>query len=321
MNHIGDKALQGVLDALGRLYAAPQGRTEERLRTFLQPKIQALQRRKDETATAYRTRLLLAFTGSRWATVRRKIAEDFTDVHEDVVERVNNSLEQAFADGMNDASYTLAQSGVETWPITASIVAGLVAAGLILLNKREVQKGDTKYNEERTQSAVHGAIARNVSVEDMAKDISAHIANARRNEMEAYARASIYGASDYGAYMAGLEAQQVGVEVEKTWLSIMDLRVRDSHRGLHGDTLPMREKFQGLHGELRYPHDPTAPPAEIYRCRCRMVVHLAGRSPGTYSEFLMPWEVSGYQKWRDRQIRKAGSEVELAKIHKRLMRR
>jgi len=314
--HAGDRALNTVLKGLGGAYTAPQKRTEERLRAFLKPKLKALQPRDGESKTRYMQRVMGAFSGPRWVLVRRSIAKDFTGVNADIIGRINDALEQAFVDGFNDAAFFLAKTGVEMWPITLAIV-GLLA---ILLNRRKLKKkADIQYNEQRLQSAISGALMRDVRIEGLAKDVAQRMSHARMNEMVSAARVSVYGASDYGAYMAGLEAEKEGIEIEKTWLSIMDLRVRPSHKGLHGDTIPLHKKFHGLYGDLRYPHDPEAPPQEIYRCRCRMVVHIAGRSPGTYSRFLLPWETIEYRKWRDRQILKAGSEIELARLHKRLM--
>ena len=314
--HAGDRALNTVLKGLGGAYTAPQKRTEERLRAFLKPKLKALQLRDGESKTRYMQRVMGAFSGPRWVLVRRSIAKDFTGVNADIIGRINDALEQAFVDGFNDAAFFLAKTGVEMWPITLAIV-GLLA---ILLNRRKLKKkADIQYNEQRLQSAISGALMRDVRIEGLAKDVAQRMSHARMNEMVSAARVSVYGASDYGAYMAGLEAEKEGIEIEKTWLSIMDLRVRPSHKGLHGDTIPLHKKFHGLYGDLRYPHDPEAPPQEIYRCRCRMVVHIAGRSPGTYSRFLLPWETIEYRKWRDRQILKAGSEIELARLHKRLM--
>ena len=314
--HAGDNVLKAILRAIEGAYKAPQKRAEERLRAFLKPKLKALQPRVGESMTAYRARVLLAFTGREWARVKREIAADFTDVNIDITERINDALEQAFADGFNDAAYSIAKSGVEMWPVTIAIVAAL-----FLLARRKVKKKKVAdYNERRAQSAVKGAVARDVSVDDMARDVSRRFTSARMNEMSAVARVVIYGAADQGAYFAGLEAEKQGIAIEKTWLSIMDMRVRPSHRKLHGKTLPLEEKFRGIHGLLRFPHDPEAPPQEIYRCRCRMVVHLAGRRPAVSGRRLMPSQTATYKRWRDAQIRKAGNEIELEKRHRKLVK-
>lgn len=319
--HPGDAVLNVILRRLNGLYSGPMTRTEERLGTFLKPKLRALERHKDEPDKAYRTRLLGAFTGPRWLLARRRIAQDFTAANAQATEFVNNGLAEAFADGMNESVYSLALTGVDAWPITTAIVTSLIAAKIFTLNKRKLKKGkDTAYNEQRLQSTVTSEIIQGTDIKDIPAKVSAHMSRARRNETIAYARAAIYGASDEGSYMAGREAEKQGLEVEKTWLSIMDMNVRPSHKHLHGTTIPLDEKFHGYHGVLRFPHDPEAPPQETYRCRCRMAVHLAGKSPGEYSRKLLPTQTAAYRKWRDRQIRRAGGELELEKIHKQLGR-
>lgn len=319
--HPGDAALDGVLRLVRPLFTGPGQRTEERLSAFLKPRLIELQRRNNESKADYSFRLMRAFTGPRWMLLRHMIAVDYTNANMQATEHINDGLPVAFMAGMNESTYVLSMSDTEMWPVTAGVVASLVAAGVITLNKRKLKKTkDVAYLEKRTQSAINGAIVRGIQVKNIPMHVANALSKARLSEIIAYARASIYGASDSGAYIAGLEAERMGVEIEKSWLGIMDVHIRPSHKHLHGTTIPLHDKFHGYHGDLRYPHDPEAPPQEIYRCRCRMAVHLRGNSPGEYSRKILPTQTAAYRKWRDAQIRKAGSDVELAKIHRRLIR-
>ena len=318
--HPGDIALNSVLKALPGLYGAPKDKAEALIRAFLRPQIKALQRREDESSGKYKMRLMAAFKGAKWMLTRHKIAVMFSDAHEHVNDDINDNLETAFMDGMNESAYALAMSGVTMWPVTLSVMNGLIAAKIVNLNTRKLKKRrDIAYNDERVQTTVHSAVFQGIKVEDLPVEVARMMAKARQNEAISYARAAIYGASDSGAYFAGLEAEKEGIEVEKTWLAIMDMRVRPSHKHLHGVTIPLKEKFHGYYGTLMFPHDPEAPPQEIYRCRCRMAVHVAGKSPDEYSRQLLPTQTSAYRNWRDKQIRKAGGELELLKLHKRLV--
>ena len=319
--HAGDRALNDVLKRLDRLYAAPRAKCDEILAGYLKPKLKALQPRKNEKASDYRMRVMRAFSGLKWRLARRKIATAFTDADIKASELINDNLEWAFNDGMNESAYCLALNGVKSWPITLSIVSTLVITGAITLKKRTLKRSqDAEYNEDKAQSAVNSAIMRGISPEKLPEEVSRKISSIRQNETISVARAMIYGASDSGAYMAGLEAQKMGIDVEKTWLGIMDMRIRPSHKHLHGETIPLDGVFHGYHGDLRYPHDPLAHPAEIYRCRCRMAVHVAGKAPGEYSRRILPSQTSAYKEWRAARIREAGSELELLKLHKRLVR-
>jgi len=318
--HAGDSVLNPILKRLDGLYSGASDVAEKQIKTFLNTRKRLLQPKKNESITAYRRRLQTAFTGPKWALARHRIAVAFTEANEDVTGLVNDGLVEAFAVGMSESAYMLSKSGVDALPITAAIVAKLMAAGVIKLNERKLKRRkDIAYTEQRIQSSIIAAIYQDVTVDDMPGDVSRRVTNSRKNDMTAFARAAIYGASDTGAYYAGLEAEKSGLELEKTWLGIMDALIRPSHKHLHGTTIPMHEVFHGYHGTLRYPHDPSAPPQETYRCRCRMVVHLKGHAPAISRRMLLPTQTSDYRKWRDKQIRRAGGEVELAKLHRQLM--
>lgn len=304
------------------IYLKHERQIEALLRGFIELRIKKLTKKENETQKAYQTRALLVFSGVVWRIFLRKIVAELSKASIEATKVINGSLEEAYADGMNSAAYSMFLSGIETWPITTEIVANLVAAKVIQLTKREVNKEkDASYNEQRTRSAISSAIVQGIAVTELAARIANHIVNARMAEMRNYARTTVYSASDSGAYAAGKEAEQQGLNIEKTWLSVMDMRVRPSHNHLHGTTIPIDEMFQGYDGELMYPHDPNAPPSETYRCRCRMIVHLAGRYTGDYSKNMPPAGTSAYRRWRDNRIRKAGNEIELEKLHKRRLNR
>lgn len=314
--HAGDRVLDRTVERFHAIYDAPSLRTQELLTEFLKPKLDALRPRKNETAKAYKLRFFAVFSGAKWVMTRRRIAEAYTNANVNATKYINDGLEEAFADGMNDAAYALALSGVAALPITVAMVSQIG----VKLNRRTVKKSkDTAYNAQRLQTAVHAAVFKGITVNDLPKHVARVMSNVRKNDMTATARAVIYGASDYGEYLSGIEAERSGIDVEKTWLAIMDMNVRPSHKHLHGVTIPIREKFHGYHGDLRYPHDPLAHPAEIYNCRCRMVVHIAGKAPDTSIRRILPTETAAYRKWRDAQIRKAGGELELMKLHRKLV--
>lgn len=55
----------------------------------------------------------------------------------------------------------------------------------------------------------------------------------------------------------------------KTWHTQLDLRVRNTHRGMQGQKVLIDEKFHSPSGAtLMYPGDPTAPLSETASCRC-----------------------------------------------------
>lgn len=60
-----------------------------------------------------------------------------------------------------------------------------------------------------------------------------------------------------------------------TWMTMRDMRVRDTHRAVDGDTRPVDEPFIVGGNRMMYPHDPSAPIEETANCRC-VVLYLRG---------------------------------------------
>lgn len=54
----------------------------------------------------------------------------------------------------------------------------------------------------------------------------------------------------------------------KTWVTMMDERVRMTHNDIHGQTIPIGDYFMVGGFPARYPHDPDLPAQEIVNCRC-----------------------------------------------------
>ncbi|QGF20247.1 MuF-like minor capsid protein [Gordonia phage Sixama] len=65
-------------------------------------------------------------------------------------------------------------------------------------------------------------------------------------------------------------AEKLGL-TKKRWVSRHDDRVRDSHQALHGQAIPISEKFVLQNGnEISFPGDVRAPLSEVVNCRCSL---------------------------------------------------
>ena len=70
---------------------------------------------------------------------------------------------------------------------------------------------------------------------------------------------------------AGDFLEAVGFTVEKTWYSVMDERVRDTHTLLHGTTLPIDGYFQTVNGRSQGP-GLFGIAEEDVNCRCSLSI-------------------------------------------------
>ena len=79
-----------------------------------------------------------------------------------------------------------------------------------------------------------------------------------------------YGA---GTVAAGLEQSRVtGRLLRKRWDSRHDTRVREGHREVDGQILPLGMPFYVDGWPLMFPGDPTGPPETVINCRCKLLI-------------------------------------------------
>lgn len=103
------------------------------------------------------------------------------------------------------------------------------------------------------------------------------------------ARTELHGAANYGANET---AKQTGLELEKEWIAVEDMRTRDfgegdgvvdefDHRSMDGQTVPMDDPFKmpwrrGPDISIMFPGDPTAPAGAVVNCRCSVTHSVVG---------------------------------------------
>lgn len=254
--------------------------------------------------------------GLAWASVSAYIALVMYLANKAAMDIANDKAADVMADGATSTAYTFREE-YDALPYTEQVVEALARDHLLTLPQRTVDKQkDTDWTRRMLQSIVTRYGREDIAPDKLPGMIARTLVQRCQQSMDTSTQALIYGVFDAGMYQAGLDARAAGVDVEKTWLTIMDSHERDSHHNLHRTTLPMTRLFHGIHGNLRFPHDPNAPAPEIMRCRCRMAIHLKGKAPSA-PDRLTRSEVAAYRRWRDKVIDDLGGEVALEAAHRR----
>lgn len=93
------------------------------------------------------------------------------------------------------------------------------------------------------------------------------------------ARTMVTGAENKGRMDSYVKAQNDGVILKKVWVSHHSERTRDWHADLGGVEKDINEPFENDYGEIMYPGDPTAHPANVYNCRCSIKTKILGFKP------------------------------------------
>lgn len=146
-----------------------------------------------------------------------------------------------------------------------------------LLPRRKVdKKKDKGWNQENISDAITQGIIQGDSIPEIAKRIATKTASKNEKAMVRYARTAMTGAQNAGRMEMLHEAQDMGIKVKKVWLATLDERTRDAHAKLDGQEVEVDEPFKSELGDIMYPGDPTADPANTWNCRCTLIYKYEG---------------------------------------------
>lgn len=104
-----------------------------------------------------------------------------------------------------------------------------------------------------------------------ARQVSRELERKNRNAAIRNARTMTTAAQNGGRLDSYVQAQSIGIVMQKQWIAANDSRVRASHAAQDGEVVPVKEEFSN---GLMFPADPDGDPREVYNCRCTMVAEV-----------------------------------------------
>jgi len=106
-------------------------------------------------------------------------------------------------------------------------------------------------------------------------------------------------------FEAGNEAIDMGIGMQKQWISRMDSHVRDTHAAQTGEIVDYDEAFSN---GLMYPGDENGEPAETINCRC-VLKDMVKNVPDSVKRYREQMQQNyGFDRWRE--LRAAGGPVD-----------
>lgn len=129
------------------------------------------------------------------------------------------------------------------------------------------EEKDYKWNYNKVNNIVKQGIIQGESIDQITDRLCKDLCTQDENRMRLFARTAMTGAQNAGRQVQMQQAADMGIEVNKRWIAVLDSRTRDTHRSLDGEEVPYDEDFSN---GLEYPGDPSGDPAEVYNCRCTM---------------------------------------------------
>jgi SPP1 gp7 family putative phage head morphogenesis protein len=215
--------------------------------------------------------------GERYQDLREKIAQRMTKANEVAIAYVNDATPGIYSLNRNYAAYTIERVagnvGFTLWD--ESTVRRLIVEEPDLMPYYPKKKAlkrviDLKWGKKQITKSVTSGLLQGKSVGKIAKDLQARVTEMNRASAVRAARTAVTGAQNGGRMDSYKAASDMGIKVRKRWVATKDGRTRHAHQKLDGQTVEWDEPFTSELGNIRYPGDPRAKPANVYNCRCTL---------------------------------------------------
>lgn len=165
-------------------------------------------------------------------------------------------------------------------------------------------KRDYAWNKEQITNALASGILQGESPYKIAER---YLVVMQRNKAAAIrnARTSITSAQNAGCQNTYDRAVEMGIKLQKQWMSTRDDRTRDSHILANGQHVDVYKEFTVGGSKMMYPGDVSAPPSEVYNCRCTMVT----LDPAVLAMNSDPYDVKGFEEWVKEKEEREGRKI------------
>ena len=251
------------------------------------------------------------FQGKAWRARVKQVTDTLANANEESLRLVRGQQLKQFAEGFNHEQYVLNQNtgmSVNFGLYDADAVGRLIREEPDLLPPKKLNRGkDGEWNQKKITSSVLQGIIQGESIDDIAKRIARNTAQQNSKAMTRYARTAVTGAQNAGRMETMHRARGMGINIRKQWLATLDNRTRDSHQRLDGKEVDVDDPFKSEFGDIMFPGDPHADPADVYNCRCTLVYVYPDypTDPGERLDNITGEHVRGdmtYEEWAGRQL-------------------
>ena len=200
----------------------------------------------------------------------KKLGDDLTKT--DVIARqsITGALPQTFINMANYEACTIQRITGDPFTVyNRDAVARLAREKQLQLPPKMDIPKDQRWNVQRIHSAITQGILQGDSMDKMASRLL-KVTNMNEAQAMRTARTMHTAVANEGRMDAMRRAEAMGADIARQWLSAHDERTRDAHLELDGVVKGLDEPFENEIGEIMYPADPSADPANVYNCRCAL---------------------------------------------------
>lgn len=206
-----------------------------------------------------------------------EISAELSRVNEMAMAYVNGELPEIYGLNYNAIEKTIKEIGGYSFTLVdADTVRNLALNDETLLPYKYIDgKKDIRWNTKKVNAEVLQGILQGESIPDIAKRLS-HVTEMNKAAAIRNARTSVTSAECKGRQDSYIRATNDGIILKREWIATNDGRTRHSHRLLDGQIAEVGKPFESELGDIMYPGDPEANPANVYNCRCTIAAKVIG---------------------------------------------
>ena len=215
--------------------------------------------------------------GKRFTEMKEQCAKQLLNVNKTAIAYINGELPEVYA--MNYNALESAVYGVGGYSFTlvdADTVRNLSVTDTSLLPYKEIDPAkDIPWNMKKINAETLQGILQGESMDKISKRLR-NVQEMNKTQAIRSARTIVTGAENRGRQDSYKRAEKDGIVMKREWIATNDNRTRHWHAELDGVEVDIDEPWVNEFGEIMYPGDPSADPANTYNCRCSMSAKVIG---------------------------------------------
>ena len=211
--------------------------------------------------------------GGRYITMRDAFAERMVKADQVAAAYINDTTPGIYSLNYNFSAYDIEKACGNLGFVLydEQTIKRLIEKSPSLLpyypQKAAIKPGiDLAWTKKKILEQITSGILQGEGTMTIAKNLRTAIPGMSKSSSIRTARTAITSAQNGGRQESYEKAAKMGINVKKVWVATKDSRTRDAHQKLDGKTADWDEPFLSELGEIRYPGDPRAKPANVYNC-------------------------------------------------------
>jgi len=221
------------------------------------------------------------FKYNRLLTLQNEISDTLSELGKNTGKTLNQGVLDSYKLGYDYESYRIENelnldlnfALINERAVIEAIKNPLSNVGFLQRNDTNVKQLANKINLTMAQGIIQGNSYRKIANE-INKQMNMGADNANR-----LARTEVHRAFEKASLDKGMEAQELGIEMQKMWVSSLDDRTRESHGAADGQTVPLNQPFIVQGESLMYPGDFAGSASNVIHCRCTSINIIGKLNP------------------------------------------